>query len=98
MSDRREEILRQEYFKYYRPSFISDDRTAQMVNKALCIKEETDAIKNAMDENGKQMCLELLQYMADNSITLSLASLPEDPLFSWKGKLLTKDELFENFL
>lgn len=82
MSDRREEIFKEGF--------------------GILSVKPTDTLKrvvfSAMDEYMKESCLSLLQYMADNSITLSLASLPEDPLFSWKGRLLTKDELFENFL
>lgn len=83
MSDRRQEIL----------NYHIDNHPTH----GLSIEQERIAI-GAMDEYMKECCMALLQYMADNSITLSLASLPEDPLFSHKGTLLTKDELFENFL
>lgn len=53
---------------------------------------------NIMDEYMKESCLALLQYMADNSIRLSLASTSQEPLFMWKGELLTKEQVFENFL
>jgi hypothetical protein len=59
---------------------------------------DNESIYYAMDEYFTERALELLQYMADNSITLSLASLPQEPLFSHKGTLLTKEQLFENFL
>jgi len=43
-------ILKKHYFDYYRPSFPSDERTTEVVNMALSIKEETEAIFKAMDE------------------------------------------------
>lgn len=94
--DRRDEILEQEYFKYYRPDFPSDERTSEVVKMALSIKEETQAIKNAMDENGKRLCLELLEYMAKNSIEC-IDSI-KGYLFYYRGQYLTKEQLFENFL
>jgi hypothetical protein len=47
-------ILKKHYFNYYRDSFPSDERTAEVVNQALCIKEETEAIFKAMDEYAAQ--------------------------------------------
>lgn len=55
-------------------------------------------VKSAMDQYMKESCLALLQYMADNNIKLSFASTSQEPLFMWKGELLTKVQLFENFL
>lgn len=43
-------ILKKHYFDYYRSDFPSDKRTSEVVNQALCIKEETEAIFKAMDE------------------------------------------------
>lgn len=94
--DRRYEILEQEYFKYYRPSFPSDERTNEVVKMALSIKEETQAIKNAMDENGRLMCLDLLIWMYQNSI--SLVHTKDGGRWLYKNQLLTNQQLFENFL
>lgn len=96
MSDRREEILKAEYFKYYRPTFLSDDRNAQVVNKALCIKEETQTIKNAMDEYMKECCLELLEYMAKKNVSCTVVN--GVCYFFSQGECITKEQLFENFL
>jgi len=95
--DRRDEILREEYFKYYRPDFPSDERTKEVVEMALSIKEETDAIKNAMDENGKRLCLELLEYILKNCVAVALDDNNEKR-FLYKTHFLTKEQLFENFL
>lgn len=140
--DRRDEILEQKYFKYYRPDFPSDERTSEVVKMALSIKEETQAIKNAMDEYAaewkkkyeeanqficdlgkligldglgyddlkasiedfrdaidekkKDFCLQLLEYMAKNSIEC-IDSI-KGYLFYYRGQYLTKEQLFENFL
>lgn len=48
--DLKKVILTKHYFNYYRPSFPSDERTIEVVNQALCIKEETEAILKAMEE------------------------------------------------
>lgn len=96
MSDQRDEILRQEYFKYYRDSLPSDERTNEVVDLALCVKEEIQAIKNAMDENGRRLCFELLEYMAKNKIRCDEGTAGH--VFLYKGEFITKEQLFENFL
>lgn len=48
------EILKRHYFKYYRPSYPSDERTKEVVDMALSIKEETACILAAMDEYKRQ--------------------------------------------
>lgn len=53
-------------------------------------------VYNAMDENGKRLCLELLEYMAKNNIG-SIVSR-DVALFHYKGEWITKEQLFENFL
>ena len=82
MSDRREEIFKEEF--------------------GILSVKPTDTLKrvvfSAMDEYMKESCLSLLQYMADNNIKLSFASTSQEPLFIWKGDLLTKEQVFENFL
>lgn len=66
--------------------------------KHLLTITDKDAILDAMDEYMKECCLGLLQYMADKNIKLSFASTSQEPLFMWKGDLLTKEQVFENFL
>lgn len=53
-------------------------------------------IYNAMDENGKRLCLELLEYMAKNSV--SCRYYPDEYVFWFNGELISKEQLFENFL
>lgn len=94
MSDRREQILYEVF------NAESDDcRTRkQDIQFAITLNPDVDRIYLAMDENGKQMCLDLLSYMAKNNITLSIHSTPNAAVFKHKGELLTKEQLFENFL
>lgn len=90
MSDRREEILR----KNVHPSCIWED-ARNLDNTPF------DQVFNAMDENGKQMCLDILVFMANNN-TLCESYLNEKNetvhRFFYKGKVYTKEELFQNFL
>jgi hypothetical protein len=51
---------------------------------------------NAADEHAKKMCLELLDYMADNKVICG--TLNDDRQFHFKGQWITKEQLFENFL
>ncbi len=90
--DRREEILLSEFNKYKDPhpgenwaswDSILSDGTAQITF-------------NAMDENGKRMCLELLEYMANNHVKCGFTG--DGSYFNFKGECITKEQLFENFL
>lgn len=75
------------------------DKRAEILELYLPTPEghpDTQAIYNAMDENGKRLCLELLEYMANNNITCSI--LFDEPRFYYNGQYLTKELLFENFL
>jgi hypothetical protein len=51
-----------------------------------------DAAKYAMDEYMKETCLELLEYMAKHNV------LCMEEMFCYKGRWITKEQLFENFL
>lgn len=62
-----EDILRQEYYKYYRPYFGSDDRANGAVKTALCIKEETTAILKAMEVYANQKTIEELQSILQSA-------------------------------
>jgi hypothetical protein len=87
MSDKREEILSRE-FGVNHPLFDSDN------------KSEKQQVLNAMDENGKRMCLELLEYLAENGYECSVVN--KEPVFMRKlsagWETLKKEQLFENFL
>lgn len=83
MPDRREEILEAEH---------------RRGSNTITPKGYSQWVLNAMDENGKQMCLELLDYVAkrvsnfwidDNGIAKFRLSGDEE---------LTREQLFENFL
>lgn len=97
MSDRRLEILKAEYYKYFRPSFPSDERTYAAVDTTLCIKEETDAIKNSMDEYMKECILEFIEYVAKNKIEINNDN-GEPCCYLSNGEGITPKQLFENFL
>ena len=77
-------------------------RREEIVNlaiKRLILRTSAkEVVEGAMDEYMKECCLSLLQYMADNNIKLSFASTSQEPLFMCGGLILTKEEVFENFL
>ena len=92
MPDCREEILNKEYREWVdrmRLGSIYPERFPESYKEAAI---------NAMDENGKRMCLELLEYMAKNRVVCGSYSSPDGELFTYKGRYITKDQLFENFL
>lgn len=92
MSDKREEILNHEYLE-----FVKEKGVTSIYPKEFPVAYK-DAAINAMDEYMKECCLDLLSYMAKNNITLSIHSTPNAAVFKHKGALLTKEQLFENFL
>ena len=86
MMDRREEIFRFEYGKL----IANPDK--------LFAQQPTvvQAIYNAMDENGKQMCLDLLGYLAKKKV---ICMSDEDGIhFLVRGESLTREQIFEDFL
>lgn len=90
--DRRTKILLDEF----NPE-VENVRTCDADLKlSITLNPDVDKIKNAMDENGHQMCLDLLEYMAKNKVQCK-PGLTE-PLLYYKGEWITKDKLFENFL
>jgi hypothetical protein len=91
MIDKRKEILNTEYIK-----FVNDKCISSMYPKSFPEAYKEVAI-NAMDENGKQMCLDLLEYMAKNSVNAYVAKNGIS-YFMYKGQWLTKEKIFENFL
>lgn len=52
---------------------------------------------SAMDQRGKEMCLELLEYMAKNNVRITY-NVKMQPIFEYKGEWISKEALFENFL
>lgn len=54
-------------------------------------------VYNAMDENGKRLCLELLEYMANHGVRIT-HNVKGQPIFEYKGEWISKEQLFENFL
>lgn len=85
MSDRREEILEQYDLKPAGPH----DYNSDIVN--------FDLAKNAMDEYFKERALELLQFMVDKHVDINW-HIDDDRSFLYKGKWITKEQLFEIFL
>lgn len=65
-------ILKKHYYDYYRPSFPSDKRTAEVVNQALCIKEETEAIFKAMDDYATAYAIKLQEAQRELAEAKSL--------------------------
>ena len=91
MPDRREEILNQEHDR------LVDDRGLPKDGGELVFSYKPAAI-SAMDEYMKEVCLELLEYMAKSGYLCG----------EYKGEFyfqsrsshepLTKEQLFEDFL
>lgn len=90
MVDRREDILNKEHREY-----VKDEGTA-----SIHTKDFPEAYKNqacaAMDEYMKECCLELLEYMAKNHVGCGMTG--DGSFFNLKGRPLSKEQLFENFL
>jgi hypothetical protein len=72
------------------------DRRAEILLKETGGVFDITGIFNAMDENGKQMCLDLLEYMAKKKV---ICMSDEDGLyFLVRGESLTREQIFEDFL
>lgn len=88
MSDRREEILKSNVFS----GSIGNGEVNCEIQEA----------KNAMDEYMKECCLELLEYMIKKDAVPCVMvdeKGNETAGFSVdRGKFVTKEQLFENFL
>lgn len=93
MEDNRIDILCKEFDP------VSEDcRTMRGdLQLAITLNPSIDKIINAMDENGKQMCLDLLEYIAKNLVSATMYN-DHTPIFLFKGQWITKEQLFENFL
>jgi hypothetical protein len=93
MPDKRVEILNSEYNKWVAEKGI------RSIYPEFPEKYKEAAI-NAMDENGKLMCLDLLQYMAENGYECAIVN--KEPVFLRKLRVgwetLNKEQLFKNFL
>lgn len=94
MPDKREEIL----YNIFDPE-SNDCRTRkQDIEYAIRLNPDVDKIYNAMDEHGKQMCLDLLEYMAKNKVDVDCDYPDNKNVFYHKGEWITAEQLFENFL
>ena len=91
MSDDREEILNREYREWV------DEKRIGSIYPPNFPAAYKDAAINAMDENGKQMSLEFIEYVVKNTTG---HSIDEDGKvqFKFKGEWINKEQLFENFL
>ena len=94
--DKREEILR-------KCDIVSDGLIWNGDGDIIKYDGEIQTIWNAMDENGRQMCMDLLEYMAENEYKCYCAEDDngEPYYFFSRGcghQNLTKEELFQNFL
>lgn len=94
MPDERNEILNAEYHKWVKGKGMS---SIYPTDFPAAYK---DAAINAMDENGKQMCLDLLEYMANGGYECGVIN--KESVFLRKlsvgWETLTKEQVFENFL
>lgn len=93
MPDRREQIL---YEVFNAES--EDCRTRkQDIQFALTLNPDVDRIYLAMDENGRQMCLDLLTYVVKHTTGHSVDE-QGNVEFKYKGEWISSKQLFENFL
>lgn len=60
------------------------------------MKWSIEDFRDTIDEKKKEMCLELLEYMAKNNVSILMSA--EKPFFLYENKYLTKEQLFNNFL
>lgn len=84
------------------------DRREQII-KANCIgvtggqvEFEWASALNSMDEYMKEVCLELLEYMAEHNVEcirdFELSDRVIAHAFKVNGEFISKEQLFENFL
>jgi len=89
MLDMREEILNKEHDRLV-------ESCGRPRNDGQLVVVYRSAALFAMDEYMKEVCLDLLKYMADNKVVCG--PLSDDCRFHFKGEWITKEQLFENFL
>jgi hypothetical protein len=94
MSDRRESIL----YEVFGPESLDCRTRRDDLKEAIRINPDIDRVYVAMDENGKQMCLDLLEYMAKNNVKCGKYGVDGGSDYFCKGGWITKEQLFENFL
>lgn len=86
--DLREKILRQEYEKMSKGT--SYERSAiGMLQK--------DCVYNAMDEYMKESVLDAFSFLAKHNVECEVDTEGKE-VFYYKGELISKEELFQNFL
>ena len=89
MLDMREEILNKEHDRLV-------ESCGRPRNDGQLVVVYRSAALFAMDEYMKEVCLELLEYMAKNSV--ECVDSIKGYQFYYRGQYLSKEELFENFL
>lgn len=60
----KEEILKEHYFEYYKDTFPTDEQARKWSEIGLLIKEEAQAVYDAMEEYGKQQWNEAIESAA----------------------------------
>lgn len=65
----KEEILKEHYFRYYKDAFPTDEQAHKWSEIGLLIKEETQAVYDAMDEYADQKYNEAIRDAAENART-----------------------------
>lgn len=61
------------------------------------LKATIDDFRDAIDEKKKEFCLELLKYMAKHNVMCGISDDGSSE-FYYKGQIISRNELFENFL
>lgn len=91
--DRRTKILMDEF----NPATEDGREWDEDLRLAIQVNPDVSKIKNAMDENGKQMSIEFLKFalekMGGNSVDTA-----GNVEIKYNGEWLTPEELFQTFL
>jgi hypothetical protein len=89
--DRRVDILNSEYHKW------TEDKAIQSIYPNNFPLAYRDVAINAMDENGRQMCMEFIEYVVKNTTGHHIDE-KGNVEFKFKGEWIDKETLFENFI
>ena len=82
MGRTKEEIMRREF-------------TGHMIDNYTGI--ENKCIRDAMDEWGKEITIDAFSFLAKHNVICEVTKEGEE-VFYYKGELISKEELFQNFL
>jgi hypothetical protein len=91
--DKRTKILMVEF----NPATEDGREWDEDLRLAISVNPDIDKIKNAMDENGKQMSIEFLKFALEKMGGHSVDAAGNVEI-KYNGEWITAEKLFENFL